>query len=444
MLQENGEIVMIKCPKCGKDLPKEARFCPYCMYRFEKSENVVGATTYNINTNKKRNIKSYVLLISSIIICAVVSILIVYGNIVKKNHGTDTQITIQHVAESTDSHAEQMVTEIDNTENLSTFPAETERDTSIVELQTSITIADSESITTKPAETTEKMETTEGCSHIYTSVTCTAPATCVLCGIVVFEALGHDGVATCTKDGICSRCGVLVEKAFGHNFINRTCSSGGICSVCGEKGAIALKHECDGPICKDVKCANCDYVRKAQSDCYYGETPCLEEGACVFCNETGINYHDYYNGLCQDCGREELDRISTRAVGETFGISDMTWKKVTVGYDYKFDTIKDENSKYYGKTVVGIPITYDKKEDPFGHYVKYTEYIEGYDNNDMRTPFVSEYFEDGLQTVVLKEEQGVTEYYYIIYDGDGEYKLLFLDDFVGTENGVLVRVNVKK
>lgn len=51
MLQENGEIVMIKCPKCGKDLPKGARFCPYCMYRFEKSENVVGATTYNINTN---------------------------------------------------------------------------------------------------------------------------------------------------------------------------------------------------------------------------------------------------------------------------------------------------------------------------------------------------------------------------------------------------------
>lgn len=435
---------MIKCPKCGKELPKEARFCPYCMYRFEKNENVVSAITYNINANKKRKIKSYVQFISSIIICVMISILIVYGNIVRKNHGTDTQITVQHVDNPTDFYEGQMIPEIDNTEKLPTLPAETECDTSITEIQTSTTIADSESITTKPAETTEKTETAEVCSHIYTSVTCTAPATCVLCGIVAFEALGHDGVATCTNDGICSRCGVLVEKAFGHNFINRTCSSGGICSTCGVKGVIALKHEYDGPICKDAKCNNCDYVRKAQSDCLYGNALCLEKGTCVFCNEIGIKYHNYFEGQCQECGYLELDRIHTKEVGETFGISDMTWKNVTVGSDYKFDIIKDKNSEYYGKTVVGIPITYDRTINAFGTFVNYTEYIEGYDNNDMRTPFVSEYFEDGLQTVVLKEEQGVTEYYYIIYDGDGEYKLLFLSDFVGTECSELVRVNVKK
>ena len=36
---------MNKCPECGKELPKESRFCPYCIYKFEQEENNSYAET---------------------------------------------------------------------------------------------------------------------------------------------------------------------------------------------------------------------------------------------------------------------------------------------------------------------------------------------------------------------------------------------------------------
>ena len=459
---------MIKCPECGNDVLEESRFCPYCMHRFTEDSNTVSgniAPTDVLTTNNK--IKKYILLATIIFICVIVVGLCVYGNIVRKTQNNNNQNNQNFVNNESNTYTASPETIskptgsviVPTTEQITEptiKPTDSEKENNTVEptKPTRPSIESSTESTTQVKEEnpsnppTETATDSSKCSHIYTSVTCTSPSVCVLCGIIAYDALGHDGVATCTKDGVCSRCGILTEKAFGHNFVNRTCSSRGVCSICGIKGAGALNHDFgDAPICKDAKCNNCDYVRKAQSDCFYNEynQPCYEEGPCVFCGEIGINFH---NGdaseYCYSCSDFNINYVKTKAVGEKFTIaSGDSWKDVIVGSDYKFDTIKDKNSRHYGETVVGIPITYDRiKSEWRGD--DYTNCIRGF-NTDMPSPYVNEYFEDGFRLFVLEEEKAVTEYFYIIYNGDGEYKILFSsEDWVQDYNSAVVKIDIKK
>lgn len=55
-----------KCQNCGKELPKEARFCPYCMTKLIDEEGVVSRQTPG---NKKKNI----LIVIAIILVVVVA-----------------------------------------------------------------------------------------------------------------------------------------------------------------------------------------------------------------------------------------------------------------------------------------------------------------------------------------------------------------------------------
>lgn len=66
-----------------------------------------------------------------------------------------------------------------------------------------------------------------------------------------------------------------------------------------------------------------------------------------------------------------------------------------------------------------------------------------FDNKYIRTPFVSEYFNDGFQLFALQEEKAVTEYYYILYGGDGEYRIKFNDD-PDNSHGKIVTIHIKK
>ena len=467
---------MIKCPECGNDVLEESRFCPYCMHRFTEDSNTVSgniAPTDVLTTNNK--IKKYILLATIIFICVIVVGLCVYGNIVRKTQNNNNQNNQNFVNNESNTYTASPETIskptgsviVPTTEQITEptiKPTDSEKENNTVEptkptrpsieSSTESTTQAKEENTTEspthvkeenttepsteaPTQTKEESTTEEEnpsnpptetatdsskCSHIYTSVTCTSPSVCVLCGIIAYDALGHDGVATCTKDGVCSRCGILTEKAFGHNFVNRTCSSGGVCSICGIKGAVALNHDFgDGPICKDAKCNNCDYVRKAQSDCFYNENnqPCYEEGPCVFCGEIGINFH---NGdaseYCYSCSDFNINYVKTKAVGEKFTIaSGDSWKDVIVGSDYKFDTIKDKNSRHYGETVVGIPITYDRLACPGEPKDDFSSYIHGYTPDGARMMHY-DYYDDSFQTSFDKnstEQLRKTEYLYFIY-----------------------------
>lgn len=84
------------------------------------------------------------------------------------------------------------------------------------------------------------------CPHSdWNHVTCTEPASCVLCGETKGDALGHDWVdATCVNPKTCSRCGETEGEAKGHvpgewkqekpNYVDATITTSQKCSKCGE------------------------------------------------------------------------------------------------------------------------------------------------------------------------------------------------------------------
>lgn len=236
---------MNKCPECGKKLPKESRFCPYCIYKFEQEENNSYAETCG-GTVINKKIKLYILLVVGFFVCAIIIFLKIYGDINKKNHMPDDEQNTSLSESDKDVQIQTMTQHVTET-----------KDSKI------------EEITSQIKETEEITSETWGCSHIYTNVTCTKPSICELCGMVALEALGHD---------------------FS-----------------------------DAPICKDIKCNNCDYVRQAQNTCYY-EGLCCEEDICVYCGEKGVKYHNFSSsGRCYDC-EFVTEWFEMKETGETFNI----------------------------------------------------------------------------------------------------------------------------
>lgn len=67
--------------------------------------------------------------------------------------------------------------------------------------------------------------------HNWTSATCTAPATCTICGTTEGSALSHTWVdATCIVAKTCTVCGTTEGDVSGHNWDADT----GRCTICGE------------------------------------------------------------------------------------------------------------------------------------------------------------------------------------------------------------------
>ncbi len=108
-----------------------------------------------------------------------------------------------------------------------------------------------------PTEPTPTEPTQKECSHSYTEPTCTAPATCKLCGKTNGYPIDHNFVpTTCTNPYACSFCGeVLQLSKTEHQWKKATCTQPQTCSACGEIQGEALGH-----FMGLTKCSGCDYT----------------------------------------------------------------------------------------------------------------------------------------------------------------------------------------
>lgn len=82
--------------------------------------------------------------------------------------------------------------------------------------------------------------------HNYSDATCTAPTTCIVCGVTQGLALGHNySDAICTAPATCIVCGATQGSALGHNYSDATKDAPATCTVCGATTGEKLKG-CSG------------------------------------------------------------------------------------------------------------------------------------------------------------------------------------------------------
>ena len=138
--------------------------------------------------------------------------------------------------------------------------------------------------------------------HTYADATCTAPRTCIGCGITEGVKLAHnlnEGVVTkqptCSVEGIlkrtCSDCGETVEEAIpvaDHNIASQaTCSEPAKCDDCGLYIGLALVHNwvdatCDAP----QTCTNCGATEGEALGHNWIEATCDHPEVCTNCGDT--------------------------------------------------------------------------------------------------------------------------------------------------------------
>ncbi len=93
--------------------------------------------------------------------------------------------------------------------------------------ENSIPLENTQNPSTPNTPTDTPSTTPTGCSHNYSSATCTTPKTCTKCGATDGIAKGHNWRdATCDNPKTCQSCGASEGSALGHSISN------GICSVC--------------------------------------------------------------------------------------------------------------------------------------------------------------------------------------------------------------------
>jgi len=128
-------------------------------------------------------------------------------------------------------------------------------------------------------------------AHEATEATCTAPSICLLCGIELEKALGHDmKKATCTESASCRRegCGYIAE-ALGHAWLEATCEAPKTCVLCGTTQGNALGHTWVDATCTTPKtCSVCSAIQGAAlGHDMSGEATCTESASC---RRKGCNY----------------------------------------------------------------------------------------------------------------------------------------------------------
>ena len=110
---------------------------------------------------------------------------------------------------------------------------------------------------------TVSQEVVDALGHDMAEATCTAPATCTVCGETEGAALGHVWApAHCETAKTCTVCGETEGEALGHDMAEATCTAPSTCTVCGHTEGEALGHDfgdwvVDGET-ERRECSRCD------------------------------------------------------------------------------------------------------------------------------------------------------------------------------------------
>lgn len=136
---------------------------------------------------------------------------------------------------------------------------------------------------------------------------------------------------------------------------------------------------------------------------------------------------------CERCDHKEVETISKL-------------EPITIKFDglelvfgqYSFVEVDNKFSDYYGKTVVKIPVTIKNlSKDP--HSLNYF-YYKLFGTSGVESPQLYVYFSDDVaQSGDLLPGSSYVAYFYILYDGDGTYTIVF-DNWLFDEKTVQIQV----
>lgn len=258
----------------------------------------------------------------------------------------------------------------------------------------------------------------------YTKKTCSR---CSTNDIEYINKIAHNWVssasvaATCTEGGektkkctMCSTEDIEYTNKLPHSWqvvsvVNATCTSGGYtlqkCSVCSEQQKINAVNKLDHS---------------------------MQESSRI---ESTLDAEGKIVNKCIRCDYEEVRTIpKLDPIVIKFDGLELTFGQ------YSFTEVGNKYSDYYGKTVVKIPVTIKNlSNDPHSLYVFYCKL---FGVSGVESPDVSYYFsDDATRGGDLLSGKSYVKYFYIVYDGDGTYTIVF-DDFLYDKK--TVEITVKK
>ena len=151
--------------------------------------------------------------------------------------------------------------------------------------------SDTDNTTAVSIEETTAEPTTQH-THDFSPANCTNPKTCITCGEIEGEALGHKwNNATCTSPKTCSVCNITEGGLAKHSWIDATCNSPKTCSVCKRTDGSAKGHSW-----RDATCSSpmtCNVCGKTEGS---ARTHNYSNGSCTYCYISDPNYSAYSSG----------------------------------------------------------------------------------------------------------------------------------------------------
>ena len=152
--------------------------------------------------------------------------------------------------------------------------------------------------------------------HFMSSPTCTAPATCINnCGLTEGEALGHSmGAPECERPATCSRCGTTEGEPLGHDMAAATCISPSSCTRCGRAKGWALGHDMSVATCTSVStCSRCNITEGTMLEHDMSVATCTSVSTCSGCGKTEGTTLPHNMSVatctsistCSECGKTE-------------------------------------------------------------------------------------------------------------------------------------------
>lgn len=265
--------------------------------------------------------------------------------------------------------------------------------------------------------------------------------------------------ATCTEKGytkkVCSVCSTeeidyideLPHQWVVKTTFDATCTEKGkferVCAGCSTEETVysdVLPHSWSTDSVVNATCTNEGYTLEKCSGCLATQRTNITKALGHSMRETSrtepmVGVEGKIVKKCDRCNHEEVESIDKL-------------EPITIKFDglelvfgqYSFAEVDNKYSEYYEQTVVKIPVTIkNTSNEPNSLYYFYYKL---FGVSGVESPDVYYYFDDDVsQGGDLLPGISYTKYFHILYDGDGEYTIVF-DDLLFEKK--TVKITVKK